>query len=74
MSEAEFKAVGEAVQGKSWRLEEFKDVFEMGTDPTGDPVLLLKHWKKEMEKVNVVPRPYLVHYLMCMNMEEMAAK
>ena len=39
-----------------------------------DPVILIDRWIQEMEQIGVPPRPYLIHHLECIGMEETAEK
>ena len=39
-----------------------------------DPVVLIDRWIKEMREIDIPPRPYLIHYLMSIDMHEIAEK
>ena len=55
-------------------FEQLKDVLEMIEHRQKDSVLLIKHWVKEMKEIDIPPRPYLIHYLMSIDMHEIAEK
>ena len=72
LSDAEVAAIAKKINEDPKKCVRLKDLLEMTTHETKDLVTLIKRWIKEMREIDIPPRPYIIHYLICMNMQEMA--
>ena len=73
LSDAEIAAIVKEINEDPKKCVQLKDLLEMTRHETKDLVTLIKRWIKEMKKIEINPRPYIIHYLICMNMHEMAS-